>query len=370
MMRFRSLDSLRFIAAACVAIFHINIDLHLHAEAIAGAIENFGVFVDFFFILSGLVIAVNYANRVHDWSGYGRFMQKRLARIYPLHFVVLFVFAGAGIIGERLHVPMNYPDNFRLDALPANLLLVQAWGLVDHGSFNAASWSISAEMFVYLLFPLMGLLVARLHLVANLMIFAVFVALMDVTRRALHLAPWTSATFDFGMLRAVPTFFLGVLIARHLPWLRLRFRPSWWSVYALLLLALATMHFGLPTEVTIIVFAVIIIAAACAEARDDKTFLLSRTCVTLGDASYAIYLTHGIVLMGAVFAVKHTVGVGTVGAAFAGLVVFCLTLIVSIVTYKWFEDPMRRYLGQLGFGHKRQTAVQSASGRLKVDAPL
>lgn len=361
-MRIRSLDSLRFLAAACVALYHFDIDLRLHIESLTGSIERFGIFVDFFFILSGFVIAINYADKIDSWKAYGLFIQKRLARVYPLHFVVLLVFLSAGLLANRLGIPMNYPDFFRLDALPANLLLVQAWGVVNHPSFNAASWSISAELFVYILFPLLAFLAANLRPMISLLLIVLFVAIMVVIRRAVGLSPWAGATFDFGMLRAVPTFFLGVLLARNLAFVADLFRARWAYVYALLLAALAAMHYGVPDDLIIAIFASIVMTAACAELQNKSGLLVSPVLVTLGDASYAIYMTHGIVLMPTVFFVKHTFGLGTAAAAGVGGLALIATFGLSVQIHKWFEDPMRRYFSRTDFWQKRP--AQTAQGTL------
>ncbi|HZB90802.1 MAG TPA: hypothetical protein VE397_05130, partial [Stellaceae bacterium] len=73
----------------------------------------------------------------------------------PLHwatlsFVILFATASVAL---RIHI--NNPEVFELRCLPANALLLHATGLCPHPSFNVLSWSISAEMCMYLLTPLL-----------------------------------------------------------------------------------------------------------------------------------------------------------------------------------------------------------------------
>ena len=81
-----------------------------------------------------------YAGRVTTISEYGDYLKKRLARMYPLHiatFLMAPFFAG-----------LYFPDSI----LP-NVLLIHAWDVTKHLSLNYPSWSVSAEFFVYLLFP-------------------------------------------------------------------------------------------------------------------------------------------------------------------------------------------------------------------------
>ena len=82
----------------------------------------------------------------------GRFLWRRIARIYPLHLATLAFYV---VIALALHSGLARTDNparYPLSDLPAQLLLLHA---VDGErlTFNFPSWSLSAEMFCYLLFP-------------------------------------------------------------------------------------------------------------------------------------------------------------------------------------------------------------------------
>src|SRR5258708_23148097 len=82
-------------------------------------------------------------------------MIRRVARIYPLHVLTLFLFVGLTLLGiadSTLTSTGNLSDFFY------NLFLVQAWGVTDHLSFNSPAWSISAELFCYILFPVLMLI--------------------------------------------------------------------------------------------------------------------------------------------------------------------------------------------------------------------
>ncbi len=54
---------------------------------------NISLWVDFFFVLSGFVIAHAYLDRLRTGLGLGTFMVRRFARLYPLHlFTLILVF--------------------------------------------------------------------------------------------------------------------------------------------------------------------------------------------------------------------------------------------------------------------------------------
>ena len=121
---------------------------------------HFNLFVDLFFVVSGFVIARQYFGRVNDAASVGRFLWRRLARIYPLHLATLaFYLALAGALhfgAARTDNPARYP----LSDLPAQFLLLHAF-IGERLTFNFPSWSLSAEMFCYLLFPAVALIAQR-----------------------------------------------------------------------------------------------------------------------------------------------------------------------------------------------------------------
>lgn len=357
-MRIRSLDSIRFFAALCVAIFHFNIDLNLKLDSIFRCIDHFGLCVDFFFALSGFVIATNYASKINNIMDYGVFIKKRLARVYPLHFVTLLAFAGLGTLASIRHIPINHAVFFSAAALPANLLLVQSWGVLTHGSFNNGSWSVSAEFFLYLIFPVFAWMSSKFSPLANLAAIVIFMSIMELTRRALGLESWTGATYDFGNFRAVPPFFVGVVIAKVLPPLMPRLKLGWPWVYMLLASALLAMQLDLPDGLTFLILAALIAASACAENNSQKSVLVSRPLVVLGDASYSIYMIHGLVLLPAVYLIKATYGLGTFAAGLCGAAALAATLVLSIGVYHFFETPARHYLNQLKLPVRGRVPVQ------------
>src|SRR5258708_10033057 len=84
--RFVVLDSWRGIAACLVALFHLDAYSHLYGVPF---LRNSWLFVDFFFVLSGFVIATNYQQRLLDGFGIGRFLLLLLGRLYPLQFTMM-----------------------------------------------------------------------------------------------------------------------------------------------------------------------------------------------------------------------------------------------------------------------------------------
>src|SRR5467141_1595721 len=158
MQRFLVLDSWRGIAACLVALFHLDAYSHLYGVPF---LRNSWLFVDFFFVLSGFVIAANYQQRLLDGFGVGRFLLLRLGRLYPLHFTMLAVGVAVKLLAilvpalssntQAAPAPFSTPQEAP-DTILANLLLVHSLHLYDFYTWTAQSWSISTEFYTYVIF--------------------------------------------------------------------------------------------------------------------------------------------------------------------------------------------------------------------------
>jgi peptidoglycan/LPS O-acetylase OafA/YrhL len=151
-----NLTGLRAFAALSVVLLHIRYGVAADRFGpLAFLFNNQALGVDVFFVLSGLIIG-----HVHgdDFSkgltkaSYRSFLWARLAKICPVHLFMLAMVAGVlPLFGVWRWGPA---DSYPL--LLANLVLVHAWGVTGVLSFNAVSWTISAEWLAYLCFPLLA----------------------------------------------------------------------------------------------------------------------------------------------------------------------------------------------------------------------
>ena len=150
-----ALDSFRGIAALSVVVFHLSI---------VGAISEWEffrhshLFVPFFFVLSGFVIAY-----VYDKASFSmkNFMIARSFRILPLYYVLLFAFLILEclkyVLYHKLGIFNNTPfsDKNGIEQILPNILLLQSWLSWTYPlSFNAPAWSLSVEWYLYILFGL------------------------------------------------------------------------------------------------------------------------------------------------------------------------------------------------------------------------
>lgn len=352
--RFVLLDFYRFIAALGVFIFHLkNIDKGI-SPVWNG---SYGLFVDMFFILSGFVISYSYPATSTGLRTYVRFLVRRIARIYPLHLLTLLIFAVLALVG--ISGPTSHAS--WLDFLH-NLLLVQAWGVTDHLSFNSPAWSISAELFCYVLFPLFMLLAGR---VSPLML-AIIVALCYGILAHAHLPIWQErsqmygATFDFGMLRALPSFLNGILLTVLF---RLssdyRRKPVAFAGIALFAGSVLILNLYAKPDLAIIVFSLAILVTATGEsafARFPGSDWLGR----LGNTSYAIYMVHEVLLILLFKPAWHYFGLQPSMFPVFALVCCIVLTVVADVTYHYVENPARKLINRLAPGDARSARIPKA----------
>ena len=179
------------------------------------------LWVEFFFALSGFILIHVYGSRAREfWRGkaFGPFLQARLSRLYPLQIFTLFsmlflmlalnALASLGgyvsIYHEPYH-PMNTGWSF-----VANLFLVQAWNLFPWLSWNGASWFVSVEFLLCLLFPIYALLSRGGWLRAFALIGAGVAALTFMAQTSGH---GLDITFHNGVFRGMAGFAVGVGMA-------------------------------------------------------------------------------------------------------------------------------------------------------------
>jgi peptidoglycan/LPS O-acetylase OafA/YrhL len=150
----KPLASLRFFFALCVFLSHYTIGENpIFYEGYIG--------VEFFFILSGFIIAYRYEEKiVNKTISKKDFFVARIARIYPLHCITCLLVA---LIFLRNTLRTGAP--FPWIQLLFNVPLLQSFIPYRsyYFSFNAVSWSISNELFFYAVFPVLVYCLGKLQ---------------------------------------------------------------------------------------------------------------------------------------------------------------------------------------------------------------
>ena len=335
--RFRVLDIYRFVAASGIVIYHFS--AIFNPDPILRAFTSqFYLFVDFFFILSGFVITHSYAHRVASPRDIGTFLQRRVARIYPLYALSLTIYVAAIVIGWTSHL-----EHYDVPWIVSQYAMVSAWSPNAPLPLNYPSWSISVEWAMYLLFPGIAL-IHRRYGRGPLLAIAAFSAIALWT--LLNYRLLEAGTFDtiFNPLRALPTFTAGILIAVSLR----NIRCGAWVGNLCFMGAVAGMMAGFSLWTIIALFICTVYFTAAGEAYRSPWLSKTRIAVLLGDISYSVYLLHALVLSILFEHIWKRFAATPEAIPLAYLIPADVVLIfVATAVFFWFETPMRRRLSEI-----------------------
>ncbi|RQM58199.1 acyltransferase family protein [Aeromonas enteropelogenes] len=386
------LTPLRGIAALMVVLFHARLLLFPQwMESIAGVtqlIENGYLWVDLFFILSGLVLAHVYGEAFtapRRTVSYGRFLWLRLTRVYPLYVVTLVLLVGWELYKVQHEVGFYGGPLFKMwewegmppfgspftpaEALPSALLLLQV--VTDQGlTWNFAAWSLSVEWISYLLFPLLIPLAvtrSRWSHLAPLLALTVLAFIVH-SRGTLDV---TSGALAVG--RGVSEFVLGLWLLPKVKAARLH--PMMQQDLPLLiafLLPFVLLQFTMTPQLTLLLICayVLLIWIAASQGKRQSPLLLlldNRFTNWLGDLSYSIYLLHALVLLTGCELIHYLAPELTAWwyaqtnpllGVVATLLMLAVLIALSAVSYHLFERPLQRHLRRVG--QARQPALERA----------
>ena len=347
---YRNLDGLRLIASVGIVLFHYNIYL---ADAIPYTrpfTQQFPYFVDLFFVISGIVIAMVYGDGIRDGRHYANFLSLRLARLYPLHLVTLLFYAAiAWAVAQGMLAVIN-PERYDVHDFLPNLLLVHAWGFGDGFTFNYVSWSVSAELFCYLIFPAILWLVRRTVWISALAVLGI-VALAELVCALILDAFAANPDYNVSFVRdAVAGFSAGVFIyLNRVHWRALfpaRALRIWGTVVFVAMLA--SLSLGGPPWLSLglVYFAVFLHFVA-----DEQGVALIpswRMFANGSELTYSIYMLHTVVATVVVSFVFPRLFGHSQGAVVASLIVgLGCTYVLGVAMFRGFENPARRYWRKL-----------------------
>lgn len=346
------LASLRFFAALLVMLFHLRVFVHPQDDL--GSLVYFAMFsyghagVCIFFVLSGFVIS--YAN--DNWKGWKVYIIGRLSRIYPLHWIVLFIVAGYSVAA------LFASSRWGLSAwekLFANMALLQAW--IPDGdyyfSFDVVSWSLSVEIFFYLCFIFLRRFKDEHLLVLSILSYG---ALLVVAYELLGLQPiviyWA---IYINPLARLPEFLVGMTIYRFykkgsLPEIRLGFAVILGGLVACLaiirLVPLRETSIWFKDSVTYSIvplpFAVLMLMSLLG--RSSNQYMKSQVLTLLGEASFSLYLIHRPIIDYVGDIIVRNPDVSEQMRWILIVTLIPLFIAASVLIYKFIEVPMTKAL--------------------------
>jgi len=345
----------RFIAALTVVFFHYGQSVFpanipfLFENVTAGPIA-----VGYFYVLSGFIMAIAYYKP--DKSNQKAISKKkywmaRFARIYPVYLLALLLIVGA----KYKDLAQNW------ETLPLHLLLLQSWIPGYPITLNTPGWSLSVEAFFYLCFPFLLIWVYRVG-TKPLAIFTVilWLATQVILLTQLNSSSYAPKTDLHDLIYYYPLMHLNSFVAGLLCGVYLKNNAEKFSARSssTLLLALSfTLIFLLiwarPHLESLLGIKIAFTNGLLAPAFLWFIFLLANHkgtiskilsysgLVLLGEASYSLYIlqkpVHGIYDKIIVPRIHLSEGVHF-------YIFLALLIIISILSFKYFETPLRKYL--------------------------
>ncbi len=312
--------------------------------------------VDCFFVISGFILFSAHPTLLNRSKpgALRSFFVARIARVYPLHLVMLCAFVLL-ILGTHLSglQPRN-ESNFTWHALANQFLLLHGSLFPDQESWNYPSWSVSAEAIAYAAAPLLFLWVSRLPDRTLLPVMLTYgIILISLTE--------AHVLTRFGMIpfRVLLEFGFGALMCRvmehfYVPLLKVRSGALLLGLTAAVCFAFLHGH-GL-------FFAAMLWMIAFLSLRDaGHSGLLGRIEVVLlylGETAFGVYICHAFVLTVWTGATSH-LHLGILGRKLPAAILLCLTIQVMAASLnRLIEVPARRAIRRTLGGTPQQSGTR------------
>lgn len=307
--------------------------------------------VDVFFVISGHLITSLILGEIKDQRfRVLDFYQRRIRRIFPALYAVLIFCMAAGAL---LYTP-NDLQRLGQAAAATTLFLSNVLFWKQTGYFGVSfeqvpllhTWSLAVEEQFYLVFPFYLLLIRKLKPVSAQAV-TLALCLGSLLLSILWLVSYPRASFFLA-----PSRFWELLVGALLA---MNFAPpvgkAGWHTMAglagLFMIAAAVVFFSEDTPFPGITAVLPVLGAACVIwSGANSSNIVCRTLsgkwlVSVGKISYSIYLWHFPLLAFAAY-----LNLGRLTPALTGEVLVC-TLGLSIISWRWIEQPFRRSGGEL-----------------------
>jgi peptidoglycan/LPS O-acetylase OafA/YrhL len=295
--RFYALDALRGVAAVQVVVGH----MFGFPRQLA---SNFVLAVDFFFCLSGFVIAYAYEQRLLQGMRMREFVTIRLIRLYPLYILGTVIGIVEVLKDPAFSVALHWQHGHFLRAvLPALVMLPSraSYMTVSSYPFDGPAWSLFAEVIVNFAYAMVVLRfkVSNWALAGTALVALLVLVFLPADSQTLATgADW--GTMRDGIARAFLSFPIGVLLYR----VHRAAGPARWfsgalSVDALGLLTLMFLlcvYWSIPAlrnrAGQLCIVTVVFPAMVWVGSRLRIPPTLTAFCALAGDISYPLYILH------------------------------------------------------------------------------
>jgi peptidoglycan/LPS O-acetylase OafA/YrhL len=343
-----ALTGIRALAALLVLGMHTEQNVPFGLDSLLPFFARGYLGVDFFFVLSGFIITHVYFSSLAspNRNAVQIFLWHRFIRLYPVHVTILAGLVAIVSVAGAAGFTLNNPQEWQWSDLLWQLTLLHAWGVTASPGWNAPSWSISAEWFAYLLFPLLAPALMWIRERGTALLIAV--AALVVTALLFVMAHWTLNTWvgTPALTRVSGEFLCGAALCRAVALSPKSVRPSG-DVFATgVFLAF---FFGASAGVVdfaLVGFLALTIFGAATSKQLVTRVLGSRPFVWLGEISYSIYMVDFPVLI-IIRRVWERLGFAhwpAIGKISAFIITVALVLALAAMVFYVVERPARTRL--------------------------
>lgn len=338
---FEVLDGLRGVAAIAVVIFHF---MEIVAPNPADSfISHAYLAVDFFYCLSGFVVAYAYDGRLRELGAW-TFIKLRLIRLHPLVFLMAFV-------GLLFFVADPFSDLWKKYSADLGWLLGSSALMVPYAivperynnlfHLNPPTWSLFWEYAVNIFYALVLIRTRRWMLWVMLAAAAVWLCLEANSYGNVGMG-WSGETFRGGAARVSFSFIAGLMVYRFRWVLRLKAGLPVLSVLLLLsfIIPYSAVNGKWIDPLLVIILYPLLVAMG---AGSIATGAVARLCQFLGEISYPLYMIHyPFIWLFMSYVEKYKPSLQLMmGITFAGT---ALLTGVSYLVLKRIDEPVRRFL--------------------------
>lgn len=312
--RLVTVSVVQFFASVCILARHYSFFLEKDFPELTAALSGV-TYTDYFFCCSGFFM--HYVNARKPDVTVGPLVKKRFVKLYPLHLATTLFYVA--ILIASAYIGSLGGTRSGWECVLPTITLTHAFGTLDQQCLNYPSWFLSALFALTLAYPAIRWTIRKAGAASVLALTVLIVVACEGAYRFGDMQHWSTLTYNFGILRGIPTFLAGVLIAEYLPRIAPRVK-SFTLAYAVFGASLIGMMTGLDPLICYGILPVALVALlAGAEANGARSVLRNRRLAAVGNWSFPLYLLH--VPIAAVFlnfvAVRflHLHGWALIGAA-------------------------------------------------------
>jgi exopolysaccharide production protein ExoZ len=286
--------------------------------------------VDIFFVISGVIMLhVSFA-RAPPVIGPGRFLRRRINRIFPLYWATCICTICLGMVG------LMHGKDFTPAVIAQSLVLLPV-----QNALIGVSWTLSYELYFYILFAATLFLASRAASV--LLSSALILSLLFISPSLSN--PEFSRFFTNPI--AVEFCFGLVLGWAFTQYRELFLIPTICCLPAIVTMAVAPRFVphsstaGLEGVARVVWWGIpasLIVATFLSINPSKRSIVLHL--VRFGDASYAIYLTHGFIMIAYAYLLKRTL-IGDIPQLFLVLLPICISALVGLLAHLVVERRLQ-----------------------------